>query len=153
MNPLAPIAPGFAPPTVTGADESQKADATRQKADAKIDKAAQEFEAIFVRKVLSDMQKTTKMSGQKRMAGAEMYDSIWLNEVSTALAKGGGFGIGRMLKETMAKQGKSPDEALAAMKGAMHSNEHEELESRARTSKVSGAGTVPTLRDAFSRVK
>jgi Rod binding domain-containing protein len=153
MNPLGPISAGFNADAVRGAEESQKPDTARQKADAAIDKAASEFEAIFVRKVLGDMQKATKVSGQKKVAGSEMYDSIWLNEVSATLAKGGGFGVGRMVKEMVAKQGKSPEEALATMKNALRANEHEELESRARTSKVSAAGAVPSLGEGFARVK
>ena len=154
MNPLAPL-PFDASALKNGAiDPSQKPDAARQKADAKIDKAAQEFEAIFVRKVLSELHKTTKLSGQKKqMAGAEMYDTMWLNEVSASLAKGGGFGVGRVIKESMVRQGKTPEEALAAMSGALKKHDHEEMESRARTAKVSGAGAVPSIDEDLSRVK
>ncbi len=153
MNPLAPALAGTSTETVQAARQSQTPDAVRQKADAKLDKVAEEFEAIFFRKVLGEMQKTTKLSGQKRMPGADMYESIWLNEVSATLAKSGGLGIGRAMKETLKMQGKSAEEALSEMKGALQKNEREELESQSRGSKVSGAGAVPSLRDGASRAK
>lgn len=153
MNPLAPALAGTTTEAAQAARQSQETDAARQKADAKLDKVAEEFEAIFFRKVLGEMQKTTKLSGQKRMPGADMYESIWLNEVSATLAKSGGLGIGRAMKETLKMQGKSADEALTEMKGALQKNEREELESQTRGSKVSGAGAVPSLRDGVSRVK
>jgi Rod binding domain-containing protein len=151
MNPLAPLTAGNAEAAAEAARESQKPDAARQKADAQLDKVAQEFEAIFVRKVLGELQKTTKLSGQAKIPGADMYESIWLNEVSNSLAKSGGFGVGRMLKETLARQGKSPEQAIAEMKGALAKNGHEELEAQARNSKVPGAGAVPSLREGFPR--
>ena len=151
MNPLAPLPAGSAAAALEAAGESQKPDGARQKADAQLDKVAQEFEAIFVRKVLGELQKTTKLSGQAKMPGADMYESIWLNEVSSSLAKSGGFGVGRMLKETLARQGKSPEQAIAEMKGALAKNGREELESQTRNSKVPGAGAVPTLREGFPR--
>jgi Rod binding domain-containing protein len=153
MNPLTPALAGNPADAALAVRESQEPDAARQKADAKLDKVAEEFEAIFFRKVLGEMQKTTRLSGQKRMPGADMYESIWLNEVSATLAKSGGLGIGRAMKETLKQQGKSADEALSEMKGALQKNEREELESQTRTSKVSGAGAVPTLRDGVSRVR
>jgi Rod binding domain-containing protein len=106
-----------------------------------------------VRKVLGELQKTTQLSGQKRMPGADMYESIWLNEVSSTLAKSGGFGIGQALKETLARQGKSAEQAISEMKGALAKNGREELEGQARNSKVSGAGAVPTLREGFPRAR
>ena len=153
MNPLSPALAGNATEAAHAARESQQADTSRQKADAKLDKVAEEFEAIFFRKVLGEMQKTTKLSGQKRMPGADMYEGIWLNEVSATLAKSGGLGIGRAMKETLKLQGKSADEALSEMKGALQKNEREEFESQNRSSKVSGAGAVPSLRDGVSRVR
>ena len=150
---MSPPLPSVSAQTPTAPRDGARLEAARPKADAQLDKVAQDFEAIFVRKVLGDLQKTTKLSGEKKQPGADLYEGIWLTEVSSSLARSGGFGLARMMKETLARQGKSPEEALSELHGALRHSERESAESQARGAQVSAPGAVPSLHEDFRHGK
>ncbi len=66
--------------------------------------AAKQFEEIFLRKMLSEVMKSAKMGGGSSVAGAEMYDSMVVDALSTAIADAGGLGLGDAVRERIEAQ-------------------------------------------------
>jgi flagellar protein FlgJ len=60
-------------------------------------KAAQEFEAIFLRKMLSCMEKSTKVEGSSLSSSADAYSSMIVGALADAVAASGGIGLGKSL--------------------------------------------------------
>jgi flagellar protein FlgJ len=60
-------------------------------------KAAQEFEAIFLRKMLSCMEKSTKVEGSTLSSSADAYSSMIVGALADAVAASGGIGLGQSL--------------------------------------------------------
>ena len=72
-----------------------------QKAPAKGAEAASQFEQIFLRKMLSALMKTTKLSPGSEMAGGEMYDTMVVDALSSSISDGGGIGIARLIEQRL----------------------------------------------------
>ncbi len=101
MNPIASISAKPAA-TVTETD-AQKALADKSARE----RAASEFEAIFLRQMLAGMQKTSKgASGDTKSGGAQgntVYSSMVVDAMADAITKGGGLGLARTILEAQAK--------------------------------------------------
>lgn len=87
-------------------------------ADEKNLKAARDFEAIFVRKILSCLEKTSHGAGDGggMNAGGGMYGSMMVGALSDAIADSGGFGLAQELMRDMKPPQKTSD--LEPLKGA-----------------------------------
>ncbi len=100
--------------------------AAQQMADAKAHatpeqlKVARDFEAIFMRQLLSSMEKTGGMGGSG--TGAGVYRSMMVGAIADSAAEGGGIGLSDMILEAMLKaQGvgaPAPPEPEAAAQAA-----------------------------------
>ena len=69
-------------------------------ADAKLRRAAQDFEAILIGTWLKEVQESFASSDGS--AGAESYRSLGVEAVAGALAKSGGIGVARLLLQQLA---------------------------------------------------
>jgi Rod binding domain-containing protein len=63
-------------------------------------KVAKEFEAIFLRKMLAGLEKTTSLTG--KTPGAGMYGQMVTDSLADAMSDGGGIGLAASLERLMA---------------------------------------------------
>jgi Rod binding domain-containing protein len=61
--------------------------------------AAQQFEQIFLRKMLGSLMKTTKMGAESTMAGSDMYDTMVVDALSSSISDGGGIGLASVIQD------------------------------------------------------
>jgi Rod binding domain-containing protein len=67
-------------------------------------KAAQEFEAQLIGSLLESMEKTfATLPGESDLPGAENYNYMGTEALSSAVAKAGGFGIAAMIDKYLEK--------------------------------------------------
>jgi len=72
--------------------------------ELRLRQVAQDFEAVFLRQMLSSLERTTKVSSQgNNIAGQGTYGSMIVDAVSEAVAKAGGLGISDVLAKSMAE--------------------------------------------------
>ncbi len=69
----------------------------------KLDDAASQFEAVFLRQMLSSLEKTVSIEGNKG-AGTNLYGSMLVDAVADAISRAGGIGIAPMLKNSLEPQ-------------------------------------------------
>ena len=97
---LKPLMNGPASPTSPG-----KKPGTRKLDEEKLRKACQEFEAIFMTKLMKTMRQSGPRSGLFEKGGQqEIYQSLFDEEIGKSLAKRGGIGLGQMLYRNMTPQ-------------------------------------------------
>ncbi len=60
---------------------------------------AKEFEGIFLRKMLSSLEKTTSMTG--KAPGAQMYGQMVTDALADAMGRGGGIGLAESLERVL----------------------------------------------------
>ncbi|HYC04637.1 MAG TPA: rod-binding protein [Azospirillaceae bacterium] len=89
------------------------------KADmAKVDKAAQEFESVFLNQMLSLMWETVDVDPTFGGGhGEEMFRSVLIDEQAKAIGRSGGLGLAANIKEQMLRmqetaEGRSPTQQL-----------------------------------------
>jgi Rod binding domain-containing protein len=71
-------------------------------ADTKLHKMAQEFEAVFVRQLLS----AAKLGGHDKKEDG--YDGMAVDALATAVTRGGGLGLARQIEEALTHAARSP---------------------------------------------
>lgn len=77
---------------------------TIDRAESKrLNEAARQFEAVFLRQMLSCLEKTTSMQGAKQ-AGSNLYGSMMVDAVADAVSRAGGIGLAAMLTKTLEPQ-------------------------------------------------
>jgi flagellar protein FlgJ len=59
--------------------------------------AAQEFEAIFIRQMLATLDRTARISGSDRRATTSLYGTMVVDVMADAVAAAGGLGLGETL--------------------------------------------------------
>jgi Rod binding domain-containing protein len=81
-----------------------QAAATAAPAAAKLKKASQDIEGIFVKDLLAAMRRTAKHRsfGQGSGMGEEMYQDIFDQAIADSSAKSGNLGIGKTIYSQMA---------------------------------------------------
>jgi Rod binding domain-containing protein len=67
--------------------------------DAKVHKAAQDFEAMFVRQILS----AAKVGGNH--AKQSGYDGMAVDAIAGAVSQGGGLGLAQHIEDALARAG------------------------------------------------
>jgi Rod binding domain-containing protein len=71
--------------------------------DPKLLKAAKEFESIFVRQMLKQLEKTTAAgAGTQASAGEKTYGSMIVDTLSDSIQKAGGLGLADVIAQSMA---------------------------------------------------
>jgi flagellar protein FlgJ len=78
--------------------------------EEKLKKACIDFESLFINRMLESMRKTVPESeflgkGPEK----EVFQSLFDEELSRSLARGGGMGLGNMMYEQMMKRFKTPE--------------------------------------------
>jgi Rod binding domain-containing protein len=73
------------------------ADAGKAPSDAKVHKAAQEFEAMFLRQILS----SAKVGGSH--AKKSGYDGMAVDAVASAVSEGGGLGLAHQIEDAITR--------------------------------------------------
>lgn len=80
---------------LTGAASEVKA-----KAESRAVKAATDFEAVLLNTVLGAVQRSFReLPGSRPVQGAEAYDGLAMQELSSHLAQAGGIGLAGMIRE------------------------------------------------------
>ncbi len=70
--------------------------AREQQRNAKLNQASQQFESMLLRRVLSALEKSARVSGTgSGPAGATAYGSMVVEALSDAIAQAGGLGLAR----------------------------------------------------------
>ena len=71
--------------------------------------AAREFEAVFVRKILAALEKTTRFGGDSALsAGADVYSSMMVGALADSVAASGGIGLGDLIARALDAHGPAP---------------------------------------------
>jgi Rod binding domain-containing protein len=84
-------------PAPTPADLAPKAHAPAEV------RAAREFEQIFLRKMLSSLEKTGRMGKSSAMSGgSDMYSSMVVSALADAIANAGGIGLSSVVLDATA---------------------------------------------------
>ena len=95
---------------VQAADAAQKAEPA---ADPKALKAAKDFEAIFLRTLLSSLEKTTSMSGGGKLTtGQSTYGSMVVGAMADQISGTGGIGLADIVAKSLATH--APQHSLDA---------------------------------------
>jgi Rod binding domain-containing protein len=63
--------------------------------------AAQQFEQIFLRKMLSQMMQTAKLGSQSNVAGSGVYDSMVVDALAGSLSQKGGIGLAAIIEKRL----------------------------------------------------
>jgi Rod binding domain-containing protein len=75
----------------------------------KLKQAARDFEAVFLRQMLSCLERTTKVSSNgNTIAGQGTYGSMVVDAVSESISKAGGLGIADVLAKAMEERLRTP---------------------------------------------
>lgn len=87
----------IAPPPATGLMKS--APTTDTLKDKKLLQASKDFEAIFIRQILTSMHSSASKNDVfgKNGPGQEIYQSIYDNKLADQIAQGQGLGVGKVL--------------------------------------------------------
>lgn len=72
-------------------------------------KAAREFESIFLRSLLSSLEKTTKpASGGSLSAGQSAYGGMVVSAMADAMTQAGGIGLAEIIVKAMTHEATPP---------------------------------------------
>lgn len=102
------------------AGQSQRAGAPTHKNRAEAMKAAQDFEAVFLRKIISDMRKNSQMLGDGlfgKSPGANIKESWYDNTLAEHMAQTGQVGLANALVEDWDRHGHIAKDSTAKANG------------------------------------
>ena len=89
-------------PEVTG--QSGVASANTSKDESKkLGDAARQFEAVFLRQILSSLERAASVQGGKA-AGSNLYGSMLVDAVADSISRSGGMGLASMLVKSLGPQ-------------------------------------------------
>ena len=119
---LAGAVPGPARETADDAPGKARSKPARKLKDeheiAKARKACQDFEAIFIHKMLASMRAAFESEkGEDEDFGGDLFKSMMDEQLGVALARAGGIGLARMLGERLGVEDDLPPAAPAASSG------------------------------------
>ena len=96
-------------PLTTPVRAEKKLAATASPAERR---AAQEFEAIFLRKMLACMEKSNKVDGQgSHSSSGDAYSSMIVGALADAVAAAGGIGLGQAILHSIETGQPTPKES------------------------------------------
>jgi peptidoglycan hydrolase FlgJ len=87
-----------------GVSPAQAAKPPESKQLKDLKKACEQFEAVFAKKLLSEMRKGVKEVQLGDAAGSEIYKDMMDQAIADSMAKQGALGIGKMLYKQFEKQ-------------------------------------------------
>lgn len=122
MNPIAiiPGANGARDASAAATIESARAPASADKAapsapSAEVLKAARDFEGIFLRTMLSSLQKTTKLGSSSTLsAGQSTYGSMVVGAMADAVSTAGGVGLAEVIARALTVRASAEIEPTSA---------------------------------------
>ena len=88
------LSPDMAARQAIGLDTAHAARPGAPKATPQEKQAAKEFEAIFLRKMLACIEKSSKVEGSSMSGGADAYSSMIVGALADAVSAAGGIGLG-----------------------------------------------------------
>jgi Rod binding domain-containing protein len=92
------------PPVTTSPQANAALTAKPPALDPRIQKAARDFEAIFVRQMLKSVEKTTAAgAGTEPAAGEKTYGSMIVGALSDAISNAGGLGLADEIEKNLAR--------------------------------------------------
>ena len=81
-----------------------------EQTDPKALKAAKDFEAIFLRTLLSSLEKTTSVKGGGKLdTGQSTYGSMVVGAMADQISQGGGIGLAEIVAKSLTVQGGAPN--------------------------------------------
>ncbi|HEY5957025.1 MAG TPA: hypothetical protein VIV60_10750 [Polyangiaceae bacterium] len=84
-------------------------------ASDKILQAAQDFEAVFLRQMLSALERTTKVGDKgPNVPGQQAYGSMIVDTVANAIAQSGGIGLSQVLAKALTARVAATEEGTTA---------------------------------------
>lgn len=102
--------------TGTAQSSAKVADADETR---KLQQAAKDFETVFLRQMLSALERTTKVGDKgPNIAGQQAYGSMIVDAVADAVAQAGGIGLGSVLAGALAQKAASTGSEPARQVGA-----------------------------------
>jgi flagellar protein FlgJ len=73
--------------------------------EQKVGELSRQFEAVLLRQILKDVQKTIiKSELMPQSAGHEMYQDMVTNQLAEGISQSGSFGFGRSLQQELTRQ-------------------------------------------------
>jgi Rod binding domain-containing protein len=66
--------------------------------------AAQQFEAMLLKQMLSSLEKATRVGSEHGSAGSSQYGGMIVEALSDAVAQAGGIGVGKLMVESVAQR-------------------------------------------------
>jgi peptidoglycan hydrolase FlgJ len=122
-----PAASSHAPPTAPGVKPE-------------VARAAREFEAIFLRQILTSLEKTGHM-GSTGSTGSDVYGSMMVGALADAVASAGGVGLAKYVTTSLVHPASAPPGAALPGAGSPASTGFPiSTGSQASTALVKGAG-------------
>jgi peptidoglycan hydrolase FlgJ len=79
----------------------------------RLDEAARQFEAVFLRQMLSSLERTLSTKEGKE-AGSNLYGSMMVDAVADAVSRAGGIGLASMLTRSLEPQLSHPTTVQSA---------------------------------------
>jgi flagellar protein FlgJ len=86
---------------IANATEVQPSSTNQATNSKKLLEASRQFEAIFLRQMLSSLERTTSIQGAKA-GGSQLYGSMLVDAVADSVSRAGGIGLGSMLVNSLA---------------------------------------------------
>ena len=83
----------------------------------KLGDAARQFEAVFLRQILSSVERAASVQGGKA-AGSNLYGSMLVDAVADSISRSGGMGLASMLVKSLGPQLDQVDKAHGSPEGA-----------------------------------
>ena len=73
--------------------------------DPRLEKAAREFESIFIRQMLKTLEKAGEATGggHSVSSGGSVYGSMMIGSLADAASSGGGIGLGHLVLEALTR--------------------------------------------------
>jgi len=84
--------------SLAGAAPADAAAAGQPETPERLQQAARQFEAMMLKRMLSSLEKTTKLDSSK---GTSMYGSMIVDAMADAIVGSGGLGLSRMIEQAM----------------------------------------------------
>jgi flagellar protein FlgJ len=94
----------------------QKADTVEATPEQR--KAARDFEAIFLRQMLSGLEKGSGLAGTDKSNGAQIFGSMMVGALADTAAEGGGIGLSELILKAMLPPSVDAKPQLASASGA-----------------------------------
>jgi Rod binding domain-containing protein len=91
-------------PSLLATGSAGAASPERPGPDPRLLKAAQEFEAVFIRQLLRPLEKAGETGGGGAVAsGSGIYGSLMVSSMADSASRGGGIGLSQLVLEALTR--------------------------------------------------